>query len=123
MQIGVVAELTELSIVTLRHYDEVGLVPPSARSEGGFRLYTDSDVQRLRTIRRMKPLGFSLEEMRELLAALDTLNDAAGASGESATEVFTRCLERTRESKAKLQRQLGYADELEGILTNLLRGQ
>ncbi|GAB3764649.1 MerR family transcriptional regulator [Microlunatus parietis] len=121
MQIGVVAELTELSIVTLRHYDEVGLVPPSARSEGGFRLYTDDDVQRLRTIRRMKPLGFTLDEMRELLAALDTLNDPAGATDRAgAVQILRRCLERTRESRAKLERQLGYADELEGVLTGHL---
>ena len=64
MQIGEVAERTELSIKTIRHYDEVGLVTPSARSAGGFHFYTDADVQRLLVIRRMKPLGFTLDEMR-----------------------------------------------------------
>jgi len=47
MQIGEVADRTQLSLRTIRHYDEVGLVPPSARSEGGFRLYTEADVERL----------------------------------------------------------------------------
>ncbi|WP_043368340.1 MerR family DNA-binding transcriptional regulator, partial [Mycolicibacterium conceptionense] len=47
MQIGEVAARTELSIKTIRHYDEVGLVTPSARSAGGFRLYTADDVNRL----------------------------------------------------------------------------
>jgi DNA-binding transcriptional MerR regulator len=42
-------------------------VAPSARSKGGFRLYTEADVERLMVIRRMKPLDFSLEEMRDLL--------------------------------------------------------
>ena len=44
MQIGQVAQKTELSIRTVRHYDDVGLVTPSARSAGGFRLYTETDV-------------------------------------------------------------------------------
>lgn len=73
MQIGEVAERTGLSLRTIRHYEEVGLVIPSARSKGGFRLYTESDVDRLMVIRRMKPLDFSLEEMRDLLDITDRL--------------------------------------------------
>jgi MerR family copper efflux transcriptional regulator len=53
--------------------EEVGLAPPSARSRGGFRLYTDDDASRLLMIKRMKPLDFSLEQMRDLLDALDEL--------------------------------------------------
>ncbi|MEU9238265.1 MerR family transcriptional regulator [Streptomyces sp. NPDC048385] len=73
MQIGEVAERTGLSLRTIRHYEEVGLVIPSARSKGGFRLYTEVDVERLMVIRRMKPLDFSLEEMRDLLDITDRL--------------------------------------------------
>ncbi|ELS54944.1 MerR family transcriptional regulator [Streptomyces viridochromogenes] len=73
MQIGEVAERTGLSLRTIRHYEEVDLVIPSARSKGGFRLYTESDVERLMVIRRMKPLDFSLEEMRDLLEITDRL--------------------------------------------------
>lgn len=73
MQIGEAAERTGLSLRTIRHYEEVGLVVPSARSKGGFRLYTEKDVDRLRVIRRMKPLDFSLEEMRDLLQVTDRL--------------------------------------------------
>ena len=58
---------TGLSLRTIRHYEETGLVIPSARSRGGFRLYTESDVGRPMAIRRMKPLGFALDEMRDLL--------------------------------------------------------
>lgn len=71
MQIGEVAERTGLSLRTIRYYEEVGLVVPSARSQGGFRLYAEPDVDRLQLIKRMKPLGFQLEEMRDLLAILD----------------------------------------------------
>ncbi|WP_234042758.1 MerR family transcriptional regulator [Streptomyces marianii] len=74
MQIGEVAARTELSLRTIRHYEENGLVVPSARSQGGFRLYTEADVARLMVIRRMKPLGFTLEQMRDLLEATDRLD-------------------------------------------------
>ncbi|MCF6526154.1 MerR family transcriptional regulator [Streptomyces sp. JJ36] len=77
MQIGEVAERTGLSLRTIRHYEEVDLVIPSARSKGGFRLYTASDVDRLMVVRRMKPLGFSLDEMRDLLEITDRLSGTA----------------------------------------------
>ncbi|MFB7558204.1 MerR family transcriptional regulator [Streptomyces brevispora] len=51
----------------------VGLIVPSARSKGGFRLYAEADVSRLMVIRRMKPLDFSLAEMRDLLEITDRL--------------------------------------------------
>lgn len=76
MQIGEVAERTGLSLRTIRYYEEVGIAVPSARSQGGFRLYTESDVDRLQLAKRMKPLEFSLDQMRELLSITDRL--AAG---------------------------------------------
>ncbi|MFE3456721.1 MerR family transcriptional regulator [Nocardiopsis aegyptia] len=84
MQIGEVAERTGLSLRTIRYYGEVGLVEPSARSRGGFRLYTDTDVDRLNLIKRMKPLEFSLEETRELLSAIDRLQSAETGEQERA---------------------------------------
>ncbi|MFI6230370.1 MerR family transcriptional regulator [Micromonospora echinospora] len=77
MQIGEAAERVGLSIRTIRHYEEVGLIVPSARSEGGFRLYTEADLDRLAVVRRMKPLGFTLDEMRDLLVLLDDLDTVA----------------------------------------------
>ena len=74
MQIGEVAERVVLSLRTIRYYEEVGLVIPSARTQGGFRLYTEADVERLLLIRKMKPLDFSLEDMRGLLELLDTID-------------------------------------------------
>jgi DNA-binding transcriptional MerR regulator len=84
MQIGEAAERVGLSIRTIRHYDEAGLVVPSARSEGGFRLYTDLDLDRLQVIKKMKPLGFTLEEMRDLLQLLDDLAADSIRGGERA---------------------------------------
>jgi MerR family copper efflux transcriptional regulator len=89
MQIGEVAERTSLSLRTIRYYEEVGLVPPSARSQGGFRLYTDDDVERLLLVRSMKPLDFSIEQMRELLSLLDQL-ESAPADGEHTRQLVDR---------------------------------
>jgi MerR family copper efflux transcriptional regulator len=82
VQIGDVAERTGLSLRTIRWYEEVGLVPPSARTSGGFRLYTDADIQRLELVKRMKPLDFTLEEMRDLLTTVDQLDDAATSAAQ-----------------------------------------
>ncbi len=73
MQIGEVAECTGLSLRTIRYYEETGLVPPSARSSGGFRLYTGRDVARLQLVKRMKLIDLSIDEMRDLLRTLDGL--------------------------------------------------
>lgn len=76
MQIGEVAERTGLSQRTIRYYGEVGLVPPSSRTEGGFRLFTEDDVATLELIKKMKPLGYSLEEMRDVLDLIAELEGA-----------------------------------------------
>jgi DNA-binding transcriptional MerR regulator len=75
MHIGEVAERIGLSLRTIRYYEEVGLITPSARTQGGFRLYTEADATRLQLVKDMKPLGFSLDEMRDLLGVLDQLGD------------------------------------------------
>ena len=115
LQIGEVAERTGLSLHTLRHYDEVGLVVPSSRSEGGFRLYAPADVERLLLIRRMKPLGYALEEMRELLAAIDAA-DGAGADRERLRAALAGFVASAQERRAQLARQLAMADEFIGLL-------
>ena len=116
-KIGEVAEATGLSIRTLRHYDDLGLVVPSGHTTGGFRLYTDDDVERLLLVRRMKPLGFSLERMRQFLDATDILRAAkrTGASElamwhEAKTTVDAVRAE-ARERYADLKKQLDYGAE------------
>lgn len=73
LQLCEVAARTELPLRTIRQYEDSGLVMPSTASEGGFPLYTEADVDRLMVIRRMRSLGFSLDESRELLTAMDRL--------------------------------------------------
>ncbi|WP_019548720.1 MerR family transcriptional regulator [Streptomyces sulphureus] len=120
MQIGEVASRTELSLRTIRHYEETGLVVPSARSRGGFRLYTEGDVARLMVIRRMKPLGFTLDEMRDLLAATDLLDAEAELTESERTSALDRVAgfeEAARDRVASLRQQLARAEEFAGTLS------
>ncbi|MFD8645276.1 MerR family transcriptional regulator [Streptomyces zaomyceticus] len=119
MQIGEVAARTELPLRTIRQYEDSGLVVPSAASPGGFPLYTDADVSRLMVVRRMKPLGFTLDETRELLTAVDRLAaERAGTDTELDPDERAGLLARVRryeqaaaERVAELRAQLSRAEE------------
>ncbi|TFC14350.1 MerR family transcriptional regulator [Cryobacterium algoritolerans] len=118
MHIGELAEKTGLSLRTIRHYDEVGLLKPTGRTDGGFRLYTHQDFSRLMLIRRMKPLGFPLEEMTDLLRVIDTLSSSDSTTpvdSEVRRELDTFITEADKR-RAKLQEQLAMADEFLSLL-------
>src|SRR5438093_10460403 len=67
-----VSARTGLTKRTLRYYEEVGLLPPTDRTEGNYRRYTESDIQRLERIKKLRDLlGFSLTDIREILEAED----------------------------------------------------
>lgn len=108
MHIGDLAEATGLSPRTIRHYEEVGLLPATTRSEGGFRIYTESDLQRMLVIRSMKPLGFTLEEMGELLETVDIL--AADASNAQARARLGDFIDQANAKRDKLAVNLQRAD-------------
>ena len=70
LQIGEVAERTGVTQRTLRFYEEKGLLRPPTRMEGGFRLYSEEDVQRVERIRQLQQLlGFALAEIKEMVEA------------------------------------------------------
>lgn len=117
VHIGRVADRTGLSHRTIRHYEEADLVVPTGRTDGGFRLYTEGDVERLLLIRRMKPLGYSIEEMKRLLATVDALH--ADPSDASARTALNALVEDTTERRAKLARQLDMADEFIESLSSI----
>lgn len=116
MHIGEVAERVGLSLRTLRHYDEIGLVVASGRSEGGFREYTDADVDRLLLVRRMKPLGFSLEAMIELLAIIDELSTTNVDSSASLRARLDHFIVDAEDRRERLRTQVAMADEFIGLL-------
>lgn len=117
MHIGEVAARTELSLRSLRHWDEVGLLQPSARTEGGFRLYTESDFEKILVIRRMKPLGFTLDQMSAAMRDLEVLQDAGAAERHAdARGRLDALLEDAHGRREKLERHLGMADEFIHLL-------
>ena len=108
MRIGEVAEQTSLSLRTLRHYEDIGLVIPTGRTDGGFRLYTERDVARLLIIRRMKPLGYTLDEMSSLLSVVDALERGEDAALRSR---LTEIRDEARVRREKLAAQVAMAEE------------
>ena len=112
MQIGEVADRVGLSLRTVRYYEEMGLIAPD-RTEGGFRLYGEAHLDRLALIKRMKPLGFTVQQMRELLDARDALRERGDETArerlaEYARVAAERCdeLRSTLESGEELTRTL-----------------
>ena len=67
MQIGDAARISGVSAKMIRHYESIGLIPSAARRESNYRDYGSHDVHRLGFIRRARDLGFSIEEIRDLL--------------------------------------------------------
>ena len=65
--VGEAARLSKVSVRTLHHYDEVGLLVPSARSDAGYRLYDGGDLERLHQILLFRELGFSLDDIRQIM--------------------------------------------------------
>jgi len=113
VRIGDVATRTCLSLRTIRYYEEAGLVAPPCRTAGGFRLYTDADIERLELIKQMKPLGFSLDEMRDVLAALDTLMRPANDTDLEAARAEVHRFAATADARCdRLRAQLDHAETL-----------
>lgn len=82
LKIGDFARLADTNLRTLRYYEELGLLAPSHRSQGGFRYYRRTDVNRVHLIRDLQELGLQLERIRELISVR--------AAGEPGTQFLTR---------------------------------
>lgn len=70
--VGRVAALSGVTVRTLHHYDEIGLLSPGGRSESGYRVYEDSDLERLQRILFYRELGFTLKEIQAIIDDPDT---------------------------------------------------
>lgn len=118
-QIGEVSERVGLSLRTLRYYEEVGIAPPSGRSAGGFRLYSEVDLERLAFIKRLKPLELSLDQIRELLETRERLAvDASDPALGERLQTFARIAE---ERGRVLMAQARAAEALAASLRRLFR--
>ena len=87
MTVGEVAKKMGVTVRALQYYDREGLFRPSAVSEGGRRLYTDKDIIRLHQILSLKSLGFSIDEIKNRLTAIDTPEEVAAALTEQGEAV------------------------------------
>jgi DNA-binding transcriptional MerR regulator len=106
LRIGEVARAAGLTVRTLHHYDEIGLLTPSHRTAAGYRLYDGRDVVRLQQIVSLRQLGLTLDEIRDFLARPDA----------SAKRVVTLHLSRLRE---QLERQHALVRRLETLEARL----
>ena len=111
LHIGDVAERVGLSLRTVRYYEEQGLFAPAGRTDGGFRLYTDEQVDRLLLIKQMKPLGFTVQEMCELLDARDALDAGDEGTRAAARERLDLFAADATKRCAELRTELGRAEE------------
>lgn len=100
IQIGKFAERTGLSIDTIRFYQRIGLVKQCARSEGGFRLFTDTELKDLVFIKKAQELGFSLAEIKQL----SILNQEQDHACSQVRDLLECKLKDVREKAAQLLR-------------------
>ncbi|MBE1523347.1 MerR family transcriptional regulator [Nesterenkonia lutea] len=117
MHIGELAERTGLSLRTIRHYGDIGLLPASSRTEGGFRVYTEADLARLRRINYLKPLGFSLEEISEVVGLLD-LESLTPAQREQAEAALQRVTTERRKLASYLTQAEHIVEDLQSKLSD-----
>ena len=99
MLIGDVARLSDVTPATIRYYEEIGLLTPPPRTEGGYRRYTESTIEELQFIKKGQGLGFSLDDIGEIL----TLSRAGAAPCSHVLELAERNLAAATERIRQLQ--------------------
>lgn len=109
LQVGEVSRQLDLNPQTLYFYERIGLIPSPQRTEAGYRLFSQQDVDRLTFITRAKSLGFSLDEIKDILALKD---------GQSLTcqAVYERLSRKVSEIEDMIGRLQTLHDELEPLL-------
>ncbi len=99
MKIGELAQSTKTSTATIRYYESIGLMPPAQRHSGNQRTYTGRDKERLSLIRRCRHLGFTLDEIRQLIA----IAKSNTASAVSCREIVALRLDDVRDQARRLK--------------------
>ena len=115
LSIGKLSAATGVKVPTIRYYEEIGLLPEAERSSGNQRLYGVKAQGRLAFIRHSRELGFSLDDIRELLS----LSDQPDMSCAAADVIATRQLVSVKDRIMRLQ---ALQQELERMLTHCAQG-
>lgn len=103
--VGDLAKATGTKVETIRYYERIGLLPAPARTEGNYRAYTSEHLGRLSFVRRARHLGFTLEQVRDLLSLSDQKDRSCEAVDEIAREHLAEVDRKIADLKA-LRREL-----------------
>ncbi len=111
MNIGTIAKKADLPIKTVRYYADIGLVSPSGRSEAGYRIYGEVELNKLRFVRSARSFGFTVEECRELLGLYEDRD-------RSSRDVKRMALQRISEIEDKMAELQTLHDELSRLASS-----
>ena len=111
LTIGQLSKETGCEVPTIRYYEQVGILEKPTRTEGGHRSYTNTQLQRLRFIRRCRDLGFPLEDVKDLLRLADNLEANCSAADVIATQRL-----------ADVRKKIAHLTVLETELKRMVRG-
>ncbi len=115
MKIGELARKTGKTVRALHLYEELGLLEPLARSDGGFRLYGADQVAQVYWISKLQDMGFSLPDIRELLKEWERSGSATGAM----TRIRALYREKLDDTRRQLERLEALRHELEASVAYL----
>jgi DNA-binding transcriptional MerR regulator len=124
LRIGEIAEQSGVTPRTIRYYEELGLLPRTEREHGKHRSYTESDVERLREVTRLRDLlGLSLDELRSMITAEDVRAEVRRRfqetdSREERLDLLDRALPHIDTQLRLVRRRLGELQELETELVD-----
>lgn len=116
MKIGEISAATGLSVETIRYYEREGLIAPPARTQSNYRSYGGDTWERLIFIRRARDLGFSLDQVRQLLDLADDRGRPCDAVDEIARQHLTQV-------KTKMKELAALGKELESVIGQCRRGR
>ncbi|MEN5170983.1 helix-turn-helix domain-containing protein [Brevundimonas pondensis] len=105
LSIGELGRRAGAKVETIRYYERIGLLPAPARTEGNYRAYGEAELNRLSFIRRARDLGFSIEQVRDLLALSDR-RDQSCATVDELTRAHLAEVERKIADLEALRREL-----------------
>ncbi len=117
MQIGDLASKAGVTTRTIRYYEELGIIEPEERTEGGFRLYADTQLRRLKIIQSLKDLGLELERIRQLFS----LKTVSNTGGELARSLIGHLQWQQREIDARIVHYQSMK-ERNGLAIEILNG-
>jgi len=114
--IGKVAKAANCKVQTIRYYEQIGILPEPARTEGNQRIYNQQHLDRLSFIRHSRELGFSLEQIREILTLVDEPTH-------SCSEVDRIARTHLEEVESKIRRLEGMRGELQRMISRCAGGK